>query len=62
MPRNKRPQAADEKRGEIVSAARELFIHAGYDATSMGRLAVAAGVSANTIYWYFADKDDGKGA
>ncbi len=58
MPRNKRPQAADEKRAEIVAAARELFIEAGYEATPMGRLANAAGVAANTIYWYFADKDD----
>jgi len=58
MPRNKRPQAADEKRAEIVAAARELFIDAGYEATPMGRLAIAAGVAANTIYWYFADKDD----
>jgi TetR/AcrR family transcriptional regulator, cholesterol catabolism regulator len=58
MPRNKRPQAADEKRAEIVAAARELFIDAGYDATPMGRLATAAGVAANTIYWYFVDKDD----
>lgn len=58
MARNKRPQAADEKRAEIVAAARELFIDAGYDATPMGRLATAAGVAANTIYWYFADKDD----
>lgn len=58
MPRNKRPQAADEKRAEIVAAARELFIDAGYDATPMGRLATAAGVATNTIYWYFADKDD----
>ena len=38
MPRNKRPQAADEKRREIVAAARHLFIDAGYDATPMGRL------------------------
>jgi TetR/AcrR family transcriptional regulator, cholesterol catabolism regulator len=58
MPRNKRPQAADEKRAEIVAAARELFIDAGYDSTPMGHLATAAGVAANTIYWYFADKDD----
>lgn len=58
MPRNKRPQASEEKRAEIVAAARALFIDAGYDATSMGRLATAAGVAANTIYWYFADKDD----
>ncbi|GAC1395522.1 MAG: helix-turn-helix domain-containing protein [Mycobacterium sp.] len=58
MPRNKRPQPPEEKRDEIVAAARELFVEAGYDATPMGRLAAAAGVSANTIYWYFHDKDD----
>ena len=58
MARNKRPQAADEKRAEIVAAARGLFIDAGYDATSMSRLAKEAGVAPNTIYWYFGDKDD----
>lgn len=57
MAKNKRPQPSHEKRAEIVTAARELFIDAGYDATPMGRLAKAAGVAANTIYWYFADKD-----
>jgi AcrR family transcriptional regulator len=58
MARNKRPQAADEKRAEIVAAARRLFIDAGYDATSMSRLAKESGVAPNTIYWYFGDKDD----
>lgn len=58
MARNKRPQAAEEKRAEIVAAARRLFIDAGYDATSMSRLAKEAGVAPNTIYWYFGDKDD----
>ena len=58
MARNKRPQAADEKRAEIVAAARRLFIDAGYSATSMSRLAKEAGVAPNTIYWYFGDKDD----
>jgi AcrR family transcriptional regulator len=58
MARNKRPQAADEKRAEIVAAARRLFIEDGYDATSMSRLAKRAGVAPNTIYWYFGDKDD----
>ena len=57
MPRNKRPQASQEKRAEIVTAARELFVSAGYDATPMGRVASTAGVAANTIYWYFDDKD-----
>jgi AcrR family transcriptional regulator len=58
MARNKRPQAADEKRAEIVAAARRLFIDDGYDATPIARLAKAAGVAPNTIYWYFGDKDD----
>ena len=58
MARNKRPQAAEEKRAEIVAAARYLFIEDGYDATSMSRLAKRAGVAPNTIYWYFGDKDD----
>ncbi|MEZ0352441.1 TetR/AcrR family transcriptional regulator [Mycobacterium sp. pR1184] len=54
----KRPQAADEKRAEIVAAARRLFVDAGYDATPMSRLAKEAGVAPNTIYWYFRDKDE----
>ena len=58
MARNKRPQAADEKRAEIVAAARRLLINDGYDNTSMSRLAKEAGVAPNTIYWYFGDKDD----
>ncbi|NIL75502.1 hypothetical protein RhoFasB10_01604 [Rhodococcus sp. B10] len=56
--RNKKPQAADEKREEIVAAARRLFVEGGFDATSMSKLAKEAGVAANTIYWYFGDKDD----
>ncbi len=57
MSKNRRPKASQEKRAEIVTVARTLFVDAGYDATSMGRLAAAAGVASNTIYWYFADKD-----
>lgn len=30
----------------------------GYDATSMSKLAAHAGVTANTLYWYFRDKDE----
>lgn len=57
MARNRRPQAPDEKREEIVAAARALFTAEGYDATPMSRLAKEAGVAANTVYWYFRDKD-----
>jgi len=58
MPPTKPRQDREEKRGELVDAARRLFIEDGYDATSMAALARAAGVAPNTIYWYFGDKDD----
>ena len=58
MARIKREQDRDEKRDEIVAAARVLFVEEGYEATSMSRLAGAARVAANTIYWYFKDKDE----
>jgi AcrR family transcriptional regulator len=45
------------KRQAIVDAAAELFVRDGYDATSMTALARAAGVTPNTLYWYFDDKD-----
>ena len=57
MPRNRRPQDREEKRGEIVAAAAGLFTEAGYDHTSMAKVAASAGVTTNTIYWYFEDKD-----
>jgi len=58
MARNKRLQDRDEKCSEIIDAARHLFLQEGYDATSMSRLAKAASIAPNTIYWYFKDKDD----
>ena len=57
MPRNRRPQDREEKRAEIVTAAAGLFTEAGYDETSMAKVAASAGVTTNTIYWYFQDKD-----
>jgi AcrR family transcriptional regulator len=58
VPATRRLQDRDEKRDELVTVARRLFIEDGYEATSMAKLATAAGVAGNTIYWYFADKDD----
>ncbi|WP_280369272.1 TetR/AcrR family transcriptional regulator [Nocardia wallacei] len=57
MPRNRRPQDREEKRAEIVAAARTLFTERGYDAVSVASIARAAGVVSNTVYWYFPDKD-----
>ncbi|MGW4718355.1 TetR/AcrR family transcriptional regulator [Nocardia sp. NPDC004260] len=57
MPRNRRPRDREEKRAEIVAAARRLFVEEGYDAASMARIARDSGVVSNTLYWYFQDKD-----
>jgi len=58
MAQTKRDQDRAEKRDEIIAAARTLFIETGYEDTSISRLAAAAGVAPNTIYWYFQDKDE----
>ena len=57
MPANRRPRARAEKRDEIVAAARSLFVADGYEVTAVSRIAAEAGVTTNTVYWYFADKD-----
>lgn len=58
MARTKREQDRSEKRDEIVTAARKLFLEEGFETASMSKLAKLAGVAPNTIYWYFKDKDE----
>lgn len=57
MAKTKHEVDRDQKRDEILQVAKRLFLEDGYEATSMGRIAEAAGVATNTLYWYFADKD-----
>ncbi len=58
VPRNRRPVPKEQRQDELIAAAAELFVVDGYEATSMGRIAKHAGVTPNTLYWYFRDKDD----
>lgn len=58
MPRNRRDQSKQAKRDEIIAAASSLFLSEGYDGASMGKIAAAAGLTPNTLYWYFGDKDE----
>lgn len=51
------PAQSEQKRNEIVRAARELLLRDGYEATSIVKLADKVGVAPNTLYWYFDDKD-----
>jgi len=46
-----------QKRGQIIDGARRLFFTQGFDAASMGDIALAAGVSKGTLYVYFDSKE-----
>jgi AcrR family transcriptional regulator len=58
VPRTRHDQTKQAKRDEIVVAASSLFVSEGYDGASMGKIAAAAGLTPNTLYWYFGDKDE----
>jgi len=45
------------KHREIVAAATAAFVDNGYDGTSMDEIAASAGVSKQTVYKHFTDKE-----
>jgi len=49
---------AQRTRAAILDAAARLFAEHGYQATSVGDVANAAGVSLGTVYQYFRDRSD----
>lgn len=61
--RNPRPRRAvgddakEQRREEILAAAKATFAAKGFHATTIGDVAKAAGVSYGSIYWYFESKD-----
>jgi TetR/AcrR family transcriptional repressor of mexJK operon len=53
-----RPESRSaRKRGAILQAATTLFLRNGYRGTSMDEIAALAGVSKQTVYKHFADKE-----
>jgi AcrR family transcriptional regulator len=52
----RRARERQELRGEILEAARELFVREGIDQVSMRRIAEKIEYSPTTIYLYFKDK------
>jgi AcrR family transcriptional regulator len=50
-------KAPDERRGEIVAAARTVFGRRGFARTTFKDVADEVGVTRGLIYHYFADKD-----
>lgn len=51
-------ELSPEKRAAILSGAMQEFLGNGYAATSMDRVAAAAGVSKATVYSHFQDKEN----
>lgn len=49
--------STSDKRDQILQGATEVFLNHGYAGTSMDRVAAAAGVSKQTIYSHFQDKE-----
>ena len=57
-PPNPAPDLADRpKREQILHGAMQVFLDSGYAGASMDRVAAVAGVSKNTIYSHFQDKE-----
>jgi len=55
---SRREQNKHDKRARITAAARALFAHKGFAATTTQEIADAAGVAAGTIFTYARTKDD----
>jgi len=54
----RREQNKLEKRGRIIAAARALFTHKGFEATTSLEIADAAGVGSGTVFSYARTKED----
>jgi AcrR family transcriptional regulator len=49
--------AKEQRREEILAAAKVVFAERGFHATTVADVARAAGVSYGSVYWYFDSKD-----
>lgn len=49
---------SEKKRQNILNAASELFLSQGFEGTSMDQIAEQAGVSKQTVYSHFGNKED----
>jgi AcrR family transcriptional regulator len=58
VPRNRQQIPREERAGDLLAAATELFLTKGYDGTTMADISAAAGVARGNVYWYFKSKDD----
>ena len=52
------PKPTEERRSEIVEAARTLFLSKGYEATSTVDIMKAVGIAKGTLYYHFSSKEE----
>ncbi len=57
-PGSKRSRRKQERPGELLQAALDLFVEKGYAATRVEEVAARAGVSKGTLFLYFASKQE----
>ncbi|WP_319131136.1 TetR/AcrR family transcriptional regulator [Streptomyces europaeiscabiei] len=57
-PRNRQQIRREERAGDLLAAATELFLAKGYEKATMADISAAAGVARGNVYWYFNSKDD----
>ncbi|WNI25319.1 TetR/AcrR family transcriptional regulator [Streptomyces sp. ITFR-16] len=59
MPTKKKPQVtpSPERRAELLATAAEVFAAEGYNATTVRRIADAAGMLAGSLYYHFDSKE-----
>ena len=50
-------QDKEERRAEILAAAKKVFARKGYHATTIAEIAKTAKLSYGSIYWYFDSKE-----
>jgi AcrR family transcriptional regulator len=55
---DRRERDKQEMRRDVLKAAMDLFVEAGYDRVSVRRIAERIGYSPGTIYLYFENKDE----
>ena len=52
------PKPSEERRREIVEAAKKLFLSKGYEATSTVDIMNAVGIAKGTLYYHFSSKEE----
>lgn len=57
-PKAKRTRRKEDRPGQLLEAALELFVEKGFSATRAEEIAAKAGVSKGTLFLYFDSKED----